>query len=167
MEQVHPTKEVPMESATLTGRGADGVAPNGAASFVDRFKGDAAYQAFVLLRVGFAVLPILFGLDKFFDVLVNWEIYLAPWINDIVPGNAEEAMYAVGVVEILAGIAVAIKPRYAAYVVAAWLGGIIVDLLTHSGYYDIALRDFGLLAGALTLGRLASKYDPPLSQHRS
>jgi uncharacterized membrane protein YphA (DoxX/SURF4 family) len=161
MEQIHPTKEVPMESATLTGRDAH-VANQDGAAFVDRLKGDPAYQAYVLLRVGFAVLPILFGLDKFFDVLVNWEIYLAPWINDIVPGNAAEAMYAVGVVEILAGIAVALKPRYAAYVVAAWLGGIIVNLLIHSGYYDIALRDFGLLAGALTLARLASRYDPPL-----
>jgi hypothetical protein len=168
MKHVHPTKEVPMESATLTGRGAQGVAANdGAASTLERLKGDPAYQAFWLLRVGFAVLPVLVGLDKFFDVLVNWEIYLAPWINDIVPGNAAEAMYAVGVIEILAGIAVALKPRYAAYVVAAWLGGIIVDLLTHSGYYDIALRDFGLLIGALTLARLASKYDPPLFGRRA
>jgi hypothetical protein len=113
------------------------------------------------LRVAFAAAPILFGLDKFFDVMVNWEIYLAPWINDIVPGNAAEAMYAVGVIEVIAGIAVALKPRYGAYLVAAWLGGIIVNLLTLSGYYDIALRDFGLLLGALTLARLASRYDPP------
>jgi uncharacterized membrane protein YphA (DoxX/SURF4 family) len=157
-----------MESATLSGRGARGVATNeGAASTLDRLKGDPGYQAFWLLRVGFAVLPVLVGLDKFFDVLVNWEVYLAPWINDIVPGDAADAMYAVGVIEILAGIAVAIKPRYAAYVVAAWLGGIIVNLLTHSGYYDIALRDFGLLVGALTLARLASKYDPPLFGRRA
>jgi uncharacterized membrane protein YphA (DoxX/SURF4 family) len=157
-----------MESATLSGRGADGVATDdGAASTLDRLKGDAAYQAFWMLRVGFAVLPVVVGLDKFFDVLVNWEIYLAPWINDIVPGSAEEALYAVGVIEILAGIAVAIKPRYAAYVVAAWLGGIIVNLLSHSGYYDIALRDFGLLIGALALARLASKYDPPLFGRRA
>jgi uncharacterized membrane protein YphA (DoxX/SURF4 family) len=157
-----------MESATLSGRGAPGVATNeGAASTLDRLKGDPGYQAFWLLRVGFAVLPVLVGLDKFFDVLVNWEVYLAPWINDIVPGDAADAMYAVGVIEILAGIAVAIKPRYAAYVVAAWLGGIIVNLLTHSGYYDIALRDFGLLVGALTLARLASKYDPPLFGRRA
>jgi uncharacterized membrane protein YphA (DoxX/SURF4 family) len=128
---------------------------------VERLKADPAYQAFLLLRVGFAAAPILFGLDKFFDVLVDWEIYLAPWINDIVPGSAPEAMYAVGVVEIVAGLAVAIKPRYGAYLVAAWLGGIIVNLLTLSGYYDIALRDFGLLLGALTLARLASKYDAP------
>lgn len=130
-------------------------------SFTDRLREDPAYQAFVVLRAGFAVAPILFGLDKFFDVLVDWEIYLAPWIDDIVPGSTAEAMYAVGVVEIVAGLAVALKPRYAAYVVAAWLAGIIVNLLSHSGYYDIALRDFGLLLGALALARLARRYDPP------
>ena len=114
-----------MSSATLTGReSAHGVqSANGDATAADRLKSDPAYQAFWLLRVGFAALPILVGLDKFFDVLVNWEIYFAPWINDIVPGTAAEAMYAVGVIEILAGIAVALKPRYAAYVVAAWLAG--------------------------------------------
>jgi uncharacterized membrane protein YphA (DoxX/SURF4 family) len=130
-------------------------------SVVDRLKRDPAYQAFWLLRIGFTALPILFGLDKFSNTLVDWEIYLAPWINDIVPGNATDAMHLVGVVEIGAGIAVALKPRYAAYIVAAWLGGIIVNLLTLSGYYDVALRDFGLFAAALTLGRLASKYDSP------
>jgi hypothetical protein len=150
-------KEVNMETATLKGR-----APaTGAHSVMERLKEDTGYQAFLLLRIGFAAAPILFGLDKFFDVLVNWEIYLAPWINDIVPGSAADAMYAVGVIEIAAGIAVAVKPRYGAYLVAAWLGGIIINLLTLSGYYDIALRDFGLLLGALTLARLASKYDPP------
>ncbi|MGH7719524.1 MAG: hypothetical protein ACREON_11875 [Gemmatimonadaceae bacterium] len=146
-----------METATPTGRTP---AP-GAHSVVERVKEDPGYQAFLLLRIGFAVAAILFGLDKFFDVLVNWEIYLAPWINDIVPGSAADAMYAVGVIEIAAGIAVAVKPRYGAYLVAAWLGGIVVNLLTLSGYYDIALRDFALLLGALTLARLASKYDPP------
>jgi uncharacterized membrane protein YphA (DoxX/SURF4 family) len=151
-----------MSTATLTGRApADRAPAISGNSVIDRLKSDPGYQAFLLLRIGFAALPIVFGLDKFFDVLVNWEIYLAPWINDIVPGNAAEAMYAVGVVEILAGIAVALKPRYAAYLVAGWLAGIIVNLLTLSGHYDIALRDFGLLAGALTLARLASKYDPP------
>ena len=131
------------------------------ATFAERLRTEPTYQAYVLLRVVFAVAPILFGLDKFFDVLVDWERYLAPWIDDIVPGSAAEAMYAVGVVEILAGVVVALKPRYGAYLVAAWLGGIIVDLLTYSDYYDIALRDFGLLVGALSLGRLASAYDPP------
>jgi uncharacterized membrane protein YphA (DoxX/SURF4 family) len=133
----------------------------GAPTTLERLKSDPGYQAFWLLRIGFAVLPILFGLDKFSNTLVDWEIYLSSWINDIVPGNATDAMHAVGVIEIVAGIAVALKPRYAAYIVAAWLGGIIVNLLTLSGYYDVALRDFGLFAAALTLARLASKYDPP------
>jgi hypothetical protein len=123
---------------------------------------DARFQAYALLRTGFAVAPILFGLDKFLDVLVDWPIYLAPWVNDIAPGSAQDFMYFVGAVEIVAGVVVALKPRYGAYLVAAWLGGIIVNLLSHSGYYDIALRDFGLLIGALALGRLAAVYDPPL-----
>jgi uncharacterized membrane protein YphA (DoxX/SURF4 family) len=127
---------------------------------------DARFQAYALLRIGFAAAPILFGLDKFANVLVDWPQYLAPWVNDIVPGSGQDFMYAVGVVEILAGLAVAIKPRYGAYLVAGWLAGIIVNLLTYSGYYDIALRDFGLLLGALTLGRLASVYDPPLHLRR-
>jgi uncharacterized membrane protein YphA (DoxX/SURF4 family) len=122
---------------------------------------DARYQAYALLRVGFAVAPILFGLDKFFDVMVDWPKYLAPWVNDIAPGSAGDFMHVVGVVEIAAGLAVALKPRYGAYLVAGWLAGIIVNLLTYSGWYDIALRDFGLLLGALTLGRLAAVYDPP------
>jgi len=132
----------------------------------ERLKSDPAYQAFVLLRVAFTAAPILFGLDKFFDVMVDWEQYLAPWIDDIVPGSASTAMHLVGVVEILAGVLVALKPRYGAYIVAAWLGGIIVNLLTYSGYYDIALRDFGLLVGALALARLASTYDPPGAEVR-
>lgn len=150
-----------MSSATLTGRSPTRLAAS-TPSAAERLKSDAGYQAFWMLRVGFTALPILFGLDKFFDVLVNWEIYLAPWMNDIIPGTAAEAMYAVGVIEIVAGIAIALKPRYAAYVVAAWLGGIIVSLLSVGGYADVALRDFGLLLAALTLARLASKYDPPL-----
>ena len=137
-----------------------------APSFGERLKADPAYQAFALLRVAFAVAPILFGLDKFFDVMVDWEQYLAPWINDIVPGSAATAMHLVGVIEVVAGVFVALKPRYGAYVVAAWLGGIIVNLLTYSGYYDIALRDFGLMLGALTLARLASVYDPPGAEVR-
>jgi uncharacterized membrane protein YphA (DoxX/SURF4 family) len=131
------------------------------ATFSEKLKGAPAYQAFLLLRIAFTVAPILFGLDKFFNVMVDWESYLAPWINDVIPGSASTAMHLVGVVEILAGVSVALKPRYGAYVVVAWLGGIIIDLLTYSGYYDIALRDFGLMLGALTLARLASKYDPP------
>jgi uncharacterized membrane protein YphA (DoxX/SURF4 family) len=124
-----------------------------------RISADPAEQAFWLLRIGFTIAPIAFGLDKFANVLVDWERYLAPWINDIVPGSASTAMHLVGIVEILAGLLVAVRPRWGAYLVAAWLGGIIVNLLTYSGFYDIALRDFGLMLGALTLGRLASVYD--------
>jgi uncharacterized membrane protein YphA (DoxX/SURF4 family) len=144
-------------TATLDPRDVGIEAP----SVSERLRGDPAYQAFLLLRIAFTVAPILFGLDKFFNVLVDWEIYLAPWINEIIPGSASTAMHLVGIVEIAAGVFVALKPRYGAYLVAAWLGGIIIDLLTYSGYYDIALRDFGLMLGALTLARLASKYDPP------
>ena len=122
---------------------------------------DPRYQAFSLLRTAFTVAPIAMGLDKFFNVMVDWPVYLAPWFNDLAPGTGQDFMYVVGAVEIVAGILVALKPRYGAYVVAAWLGAIIVNLLTHSGFYDIALRDFGLLLAALTLGRLAAVYDPP------
>jgi uncharacterized membrane protein YphA (DoxX/SURF4 family) len=135
-------------------------------TLAQRLKADPAYQAYTIMRIAFTVAPILFGLDKFFNLMVDWEGYLAPWINDIVPGSASTAMHMVGLVEIVAGIFVALKPRYGAYVVAAWLGGIILDLLTYSGFYDIALRDFGLLLGALTLARLASVYDPPGLQLR-
>jgi uncharacterized membrane protein YphA (DoxX/SURF4 family) len=117
----------------------------------------AAHQAFWLLRIGFTVAPILFGLDKFFNWSVHWPDYLAGWINDIVPGSGQDFMYAVGAIEIAAGLLVAIAPRIGAFVVAGWLAGIVVNLLTKNPpeYYDIALRDFGLMLGALTLGRLA------------
>ncbi|MGH2980348.1 MAG: hypothetical protein ACRDLQ_12045 [Solirubrobacterales bacterium] len=121
---------------------------------------DPRYQAFAMLRLAFTVAPIAFGLDKFFNVMVDWEQYLAPWINDIIPGSASTAMHLVGVVEIVAGVVVALKPRYGAYLVAAWLAGIIINLLTYSDYYDIALRDFGLMLGALTLARLAGAFHP-------
>jgi uncharacterized membrane protein YphA (DoxX/SURF4 family) len=135
---------------------------SGAAAAADL--GDPRYQAFALLRVAFTVAPIAFGLDKFFNVMVDWPTYLAPWIDDIMPGSGQDFMYVVGAIEILAGVIVALRPRYGAYVVAAWLGAIIVSLLTYSGYYDIALRDFGLMLGALTLARLAVVYDAPRRQ---
>jgi hypothetical protein len=119
---------------------------------------DPAYQAFMLLRTVFTVAPIVFGLDKFTNLLVDWPVYLASWIDGIVPGTAQQAMYAVGVIEIVAGIAVALAPRFGAWLVAAWLAGIIVNLLTFPGYFDIALRDFGLLVGAVALARLATAY---------
>ncbi len=108
----------------------------------------------------FTVAPIVFGLDKFTNLLVDWPTYLAPWIDGIVPGTAQQAMYAVGVIEIVAGITVAIAPRFGAWLVAAWLAAIIVNLLTFPGYFDIALRDFGLFVGAVALGRLAIRHTP-------
>jgi DoxX len=120
---------------------------------------DAGRDAFLMLRVAFTVAPILFGLDKFFNVLVDWPVYLAGWVDDLMPGSAQDFMYAVGAVEVLAGVLVAVRPRIGAPVVAAWLAGIIITLLTGPGYYDIALRDFGLMLGALTLARLALQYD--------
>jgi uncharacterized membrane protein YphA (DoxX/SURF4 family) len=126
-----------------------------------RIRQEPAYQAFVTLRVGFAVVPIVMGIDKFFNNLVDWERYLAHWIDNISPLSAVHTMHVVGVIEIVAGVLVALKPRYFAYLVAAWLGGIVIDLLTYSGYYDIAIRDAALMVAALTLGRLASKFDSP------
>jgi hypothetical protein len=118
--------------------------------------GDPAQQAFLLLRTVFTVAPIAFGLDKFVNLLTDWPGYLAPFVDRLVPGTAQQAMYVVGVIEIIAGILVAVRPKYGAVVVAAWLAGIIVNLLILGDYYDVALRDFGLLVGALALWRLAS-----------
>ena len=115
----------------------------------------AAHQAFLLLRTVFTVAPILFGLDKFVGLLTDWEQYLAPQLNDLIPGTAHQAMLAVGVVEIIAGLLVAVLPRIGGYIVAAWLAGIIVNLLLVGDFYDVALRDFGLLVAALALARLA------------
>jgi len=121
-----------------------------------------AERAFMLLRTVFTIAPIAFGLDKFAEVLTDdWEQYLAPWVNDIVPGSAHQAMLAVGVIEIVAGLVVAIAPRYGAPLVAAWLAGIIINLVSIGDYYDIALRDFGLLVAALALAILAAHRDKP------
>src|SRR3982751_2841964 len=128
---------------------------------------DPSRQAFVLLRTVFTVAPIVFGLDKFANVLVDWPRYLAPVINNIVPGSGQQAMYAVAVVEILAGLVVAIRPRYGALLVTAWLAGIIVNLLLIPGYFDVALRDFGLLVAALALSRLAVVHDESGRKRRS
>lgn len=126
---------------------------------LERARSDPAFGAFTLLRIGFVALPLLFGIDKFTNVLTDWAGYLAPWVVDLLPFSASTAMMIVGVVEIVAALIVAIRPHIGAYVVALWLAGIIVNLLTYSGFYDVALRDFGLLLAALTLGRLASVYD--------
>jgi hypothetical protein len=146
----HTTMPLPAAAATPA-------APTAVASS----QADAGRQAYMLLRLAFTVAPIAFGLDKFFNIMVDWTQYLAPWIDDILPGDAHDAMHIVGVVEIAAGLIVAIKPRYGAPLVAAWLAGIIINLLTLPGYYDVALRDFGLMLGALTLARLAWAFDPP------
>jgi uncharacterized membrane protein YphA (DoxX/SURF4 family) len=129
-------------------------------------RNDPVAQAFLLLRIGFTVAPILFGLDKFAGVLTDdWTRYLAPAFNDLIPGSAGDAMHIVGVVEVVAGLVVAIAPRFGGLLVAGWLGGIIVNLLIVGGYGDIALRDFGLLLGALTLARLAGAYSKPRDTH--
>ena len=125
----------------------------------DVLKRDPAAQAFLLLRIAFTVAPILFGIDKFAEVLTDdWERYLSGTFNDVLPGNASDAMTIIGVVEVAAGLVVAVAPRYGSLLVAGWLGGIIVNLLLVGGYGDVALRDFGLLLGALTLARLESAY---------
>jgi uncharacterized membrane protein YphA (DoxX/SURF4 family) len=125
----------------------------------DVLRRDPAAQAFLIMRIAFTVAPILFGLDKFANVLTDdWTRYLAPAFNDVIPGNAADAMHIVGVVEIVAGLVVAVTPRFGGVLVAAWLGGIIANLLIVGGYGDIALRDFGLLLSALTLSRLASAF---------
>jgi uncharacterized membrane protein YphA (DoxX/SURF4 family) len=119
---------------------------------------DPAYSAYLALRTVFTIAPIVMGLDKFFNLLTHprhWSVYLAGWIDGLVPGTADQLMYAVGVIEIVAGMLVAVAPRLGAWVVAAWLAGIIINLVTGPGFYDIAVRDFGLLVGAVALGRLA------------
>jgi uncharacterized membrane protein YphA (DoxX/SURF4 family) len=121
---------------------------------------DPGEQAFMILRTAFTVAPILFGLDKFFHLMVNWDRYLAPVLSDPLPLTPHQLMYAVGAIEIIAGIVVAIHPRLGAPIVAAWLLGIIINLLLIPGFYDVALRDFGLFLAAVALARLATRYDP-------
>lgn len=117
--------------------------------------GDGTEQAYLLLRTVFTVAPVLFGLDKFLGLLTDWDQYLAPWVNDLVPGTAHQAMLLVGAIEIVAGLLVAVRPDLGGYVVAAWLVGIIVNLVSMGQFYDVALRDFGLFVAALALARLA------------
>jgi uncharacterized membrane protein YphA (DoxX/SURF4 family) len=116
------------------------------------------YQAYQILRLGFTVAPIVAGLDKFLHLLVNWDQYLPPAVDYLTGGHGHQLMLAVGIIEIVAGIGVAIKPKVFAYVVAAWLLLIVVNLLLIPGYYDVALRDFGLSLGALALARLSHEY---------
>jgi uncharacterized membrane protein YphA (DoxX/SURF4 family) len=127
---------------------------------------DPRYQAFWMLRLAFAALPLAMGIDKFFNGMVYWPMYLAHWIANIPPGTPQQIMYGVGVVEIVAGVFVLVKPRYGVYVLGAWLLGIVVNLLSYSGWYDVAARDIALIGGGLVLARLASVYDPPIRLRR-
>ena len=124
-----------------------------------RVSSDPTYQAYQILHVAFTIAPILAGLDKFFHRLTNWDVYLAPAFARLSPIPAHSLMLVIGIIEIIAGLIVAFKPHIGAYIVALWLLCIIINLLALSGYYDIALRDFGLLLGALALGRLGTFFD--------
>ena len=117
-----------------------------------------AYQAFWILRFGFTVAPILAGLDKFFHLMVNWDQYLPDVVARVSPIQPHGLMLLVGMIEIVAGIGVALKPRIFAYIVAAWLALIIINLLLIPGYFDVALRDLGLLLAALALARLSQQF---------
>lgn len=121
--------------------------------------GNPGYQAYQILRTAFTVAPIVAGLDKFFHLLVNWDQYLPAFVNNLTGGHGHELMLAVGVIEIVAGLGVAFRPRLFAYVVAAWLLLIVANLLMIPGYFDVALRDFGLALSALALARLSHEYD--------
>jgi hypothetical protein len=130
-----------------------------AASRTSSLAARPAYQSFVMLHAGYAALPVIAGLDKFFHLLVNWDGYLAPSVAQYLPVDGHRFMLAVGVIEMVAGLLVAVRPRIGAYIVAFWLWGIIGNLLMVPGFYDIALRDFGLSLGALALGRLSREFD--------
>jgi hypothetical protein len=118
-----------------------------------------AYQAYLLLYAAFIAAPLIAGLDKFFDMLAPWSNYLAPMIAGMLPVAPHTFMMAVGGVEVIAALVVAARPSIGGYLVAAWLGGIVVNLLLARGFYDIALRDFGLMLGALALARLATQFE--------
>lgn len=119
-----------------------------------------AYQAYQILHLGFTAAPVLAGLDKFLHLLANWDQYLAPWIANLSPIGGHNLMLVVGVVEMAAGILVALKPRLGAPIVGAWLCLIMVNLLTMGAYLDVALRDLGLALGAFALWRLAMEFAP-------
>jgi hypothetical protein len=123
------------------------------------------HQAYQLLHVAFIVAPLVAGLDKFFNVLTNWEQYLAPVVTQTLGIRAATFMMAVGVIEIVAGLVVWFKPRFGGYLVMAWLWAIIINLLLVPGFFDIALRDFGLSLGALALARLAEVEAPAHARH--
>ncbi len=116
---------------------------------------NGSHQAFQILRLGFTVAPIIAGLDKFLQLLTNWDKYLAPAVPNALGMQPHTFMMIVGAIEIVAGLLVAVNPRIGGYVVSAWLVGIIINLLLVGGYLDVALRDLGLALGALALARLA------------
>lgn len=140
-------------AGTATLRGLEGES-----SPIARDNSRPSYQAYRILQLGFTVAPIVAGVDKFFHLLVDWDKYLPAAVNSLVGGHGHVLMLVVGAIEVVAGFGVALKPRIFSYVVAAWLWGIIVNLLMIPGYYDVALRDFGLSLGALALGRLSAEY---------
>lgn len=130
----------------------------GVASRTGESVSSPSYQAFQILRTGFTVAPIVAGLDKFLHLLVNWDQYLPAFVNNLTGGHGHELMLVVGVIEVVAGLGVAFKPRIFAYVVSAWLLLIVANLLMIPGYFDVALRDFGLSLAALALARLSQEY---------
>jgi hypothetical protein len=132
--------------------------PTGAAAGLASDPALPAHQAFRILQIAFVAAPILAGLDKFFHLLANWDQYVPAIVGQVIPVSPHTLMLAAGVIEIVAGIGVAMKPRIFAYVVAAWLALIIVNLLLIPGYFDVALRDFGLFLAALALGRLSQQF---------
>jgi hypothetical protein len=138
--------------------GAEGAFANRMSAQTVSTTASPAYQAYQILHVAFVMAPVVAGLDKFFHLLVNWDMYLAPVVANLSPIGGHNLMLVIGVVEIVAGILVAIKPRIGAYVVCAWLLGIVINLLIIPGFFDIALRDFGLALGALALGRLSREF---------
>jgi hypothetical protein len=131
---------------------------DGANNTTPIFQREAGWQVFMMLRTVFIVAPLLFGIDKFFNLMVKWPTYLAPLVTDVIPVTAQQFMYVVGVIEIVAAICVFLFPRFGSALVAIWLAGIIVNLLILGSGYDVALRDFGLFVAALALFRLSFVY---------
>jgi hypothetical protein len=127
----------------------------------------SSHQAYQILHLGFTVAPIVAGLDKFFHLMVNWDQYLPAFVNNLTGGHGHQLMLIAGVIEIIAGLGVWFKPKIFAYVVTAWLLLIIVNLLFIPGYFDVALRDFGLALGALALARLSQEFSSPIAREEN
>ena len=153
MASIPNTRNIRKTSNTVLSANSDAVTPA-----VRGLAGRPAYQAYLALRIGFAALPIVAGLDKFMRFLADWEMYLAPVVTQVVPVTTNTFMAIVGVIEIAAGLIVAFRPQIGGYIVALWLWGIIINLCLIPGFYDIAMRDFGLSVGALALARLSRNF---------